>query len=180
MLVAQLYDAASGEPVLIRWLGDVAWSTSGLAFTPRQPDFSPPADLTPLTARFEEQIALRGYTLDTRDGAVVLTLGWEALTPPAEDVVRFVHLVDTETGEILAQVDGHPRRNSYPFSQWSEGEFVTETVWLTPSAEMPDSVALAIGLYSTATPELARLSAVDADGSPLPNDQLILDELALP
>ncbi|MEM7802573.1 MAG: hypothetical protein AAF633_25495, partial [Chloroflexota bacterium] len=53
-----------------------------------------PSDLT-----WEDQIKLRGYDIEGK----ALTLYWESLDRVEQDLVRFVHLIDPNSGELIGQ-----------------------------------------------------------------------------
>ncbi len=50
--------------------------------------------------------------------SLAATFYWRALDDIPADYRRFVHLIDTTSGEIVVQSDGYVAGNSYPTSQW--------------------------------------------------------------
>jgi hypothetical protein len=58
-----------------------------------------------------------------------------------------VHLVD-EQGELVAQSDGTPVYDRYPFSQWAPAETVADSYDIPLPADVPiEAVEVRIGLY---------------------------------
>jgi hypothetical protein len=177
-LTVRLYERETGTAVLTRRLGELVWLGEALAYRPTQPLFTLPPAVTPLTVTFAEQIRLRGYVLETSSDEVALTLYWQALSAGQEDFTHFVHLVDAGTGEIVAQHDAMPRRNSYPTSQWSAGEIVADPLELSWRHLPPGDYRLAVGLYRAIAPEYPRLTAVDDQGRTIDDNRIYLPDSA--
>lgn len=82
-----------------------------------------------------------------------LTLHWHSVAQMSERYVIFRHVIDPETGEIVAQVDSAPQNWRYPTSWWKAGEYVSDTVTL-PLADLPaKSYEVRVGLYDEETGE---------------------------
>jgi hypothetical protein len=173
-LVVRLYDA-QGRTFLTRRLGELTWQNGALVFGPTQPQFTLPPDRTPLDVAFDDVATLRGYNLTADGDRLALTLYWQALETARADYARFVHLLDAESGDIVAQADGMPRNESYPTSQWAEGEVVADPVALDRSGLAPGRYELAVGLYPPADP-LARVPVTDAGDSRVSDDRVLLPE----
>ncbi|NIR65139.1 MAG: hypothetical protein GWN61_12920, partial [candidate division Zixibacteria bacterium] len=88
---------------------------------PTEPFIPPPAT-------FEGLIHLESYEIEQSADFLNLTLSWHALADIQEDFSHFVHLVDPETGNIVAQHDSMPRNDTYPTSQWDRNEIVVDPV----------------------------------------------------
>ena len=181
VLLVRLYDG-QGHTALTRRLGELHWEDETLAFRPTSPTFTVPADVTGAAASFDSIIGLRAYRLDENSENVALTLYWEALAAGQADYVRFVHLVDPATGQIVrradgttVQVDSFPRNGSYPTSQWSAGEIVADPVTLTVKGVQPGTYRLAVGFYPAQDPT-ARLPATGPQGEALPGNHFLLPE----
>jgi hypothetical protein len=173
-LTIRLYERETGTAVLTRRLGELIWAGEESAFRSTQPLFTLPEGVVPVTAVFEDRIKLRGYTLEQRSDELELTLYWQALAAGQEDFSHFVHLVDAATGEIVAQHDAMPRRNSYPTSQWAAAEIVADPLALHQLP--PGDYRLAVGLYRLTAPDYPRLAAVDEQGRPVVDGRLFLPE----
>lgn len=176
-LVIILYDPVTGEPLLQRRLGELAIEDGGPVFRSIKPSFQPPAGLEPVNASFaagdQPLIWLHGYSLAQAGETLRLSLAWQAMTGGmAADYTRFIHLIDVATGEIVAQVDGHVAGNSYPTSQWVDGEVIREVVAFQLPAGQPGQYRLATGFYEPAE-GLPRLKVSGPDGS-LPDNQVII------
>lgn len=175
-LVMRLYDNISGEELLVRQVGMLEGSKAGIQYRPLTPSFTLPPDYMPLAADFLANdtpvIALHGYQIDQDTNTLALTLYWEALEEMTADYIRFVHLFDPETEEVVAQQDGFPQGNSYPTSQWAAQEIITDTIQLDLSNLSPGAYRLAVGFYSQLD-GFPRLPVVSSD-YPLSNDRVIL------
>jgi 4-amino-4-deoxy-L-arabinose transferase-like glycosyltransferase len=109
--------------------------------------------------------ALPGESLD-------VTLYWGALYGVQEDFTVFVHL-DDGTGSTYGQGDGPPVRGDYPTSLWLPGQVVTDVHTVAIDADAPPgNYVLRVGLYRLH--DGSRLGAVDADGSPQPDNAFTL------
>ncbi len=176
VLLATLYDPASGQIMLTRRLGELhptAVDARLLTFQPHQPSFTLPTDITPLTATFTRDLSdaptinMRGYQLAQNSDQLQLTLFWEAGQDGTADYHRFVHLLDPATGQPVAQHDAMPRNNSYPTSQWVAGEIVADGLVLDISHLSAGEYWLTTGLYQIISPDdYPRLPAFQPDGTP--------------
>ncbi len=177
VLVAQLYDVAEpNTAVLTRRLGDLVEAESGLFFRPTVPVFNLPEGIVWEAAVFGEEIQLQGYQFSQTDGALDLTLVWQALESGRTDYTRFVHLIDAGSGGApLLQSDSPPRYGSYPTSQWTAGEVVSDTITLPLTDVPPGSYRLAVGFYSQPVPEqFDRLPVQNGAGETVADGRFIL------
>jgi hypothetical protein len=69
--------------------------------------------------------ALAGYNLSPGP-PVTLSLIWQALAPLDQDYTVFVHIIDGDTGQLVAQADAEPRAGTYPTSMWQPGEYISD------------------------------------------------------
>ena len=170
-LVVHLYDAASGDVVLTRRLGE--WDRSK-TFRAQTPVFESPEGIVAAAAVFMTDdkpiIQLEGYAHE----AAVFTLYWRALETIPTNYTRFIHLVDPVSGQIVAQVDGYPRGDSYPTSQWTSGEIVADAVRLHPDDLPAGEYEIVIGFYENLGERLPHLTAVAPDGRPFTDDRVPL------
>jgi hypothetical protein len=106
-------------------------------------------------AEFGEELALVGWSLDTRPAlqpgdTVRLIVVWQAQQPMTADYVAFVHLVD-EDGQGWAGDDHQPYDGLYPTSAWGGGEMVRDAFTLTVPADAPPGLYdLQVGWYPAA------------------------------
>jgi hypothetical protein len=80
---------------------------------------------------WDEKISLLGYHLpniDRETKVLPITLYWQARTRMDESLTAYFHLIDSETGSLVAQADVIPRGWSYPTTLWEKGEVVEDTV----------------------------------------------------
>ncbi|TEU15320.1 MAG: hypothetical protein E3J21_13500 [Anaerolineales bacterium] len=123
------------------------------------------------------KIELLGYELKEEPirpgGALELTLYWQAREEIEESYIVFTHLLDGE-GNIQGQQDGIPTEGMYPTSSWLAGQVVDDKHRIPTAATAPaGSYRIAVGMYQLDS--LERLEAVDAEGNPLPEGQIVLD-----
>jgi uncharacterized membrane protein len=106
----------------------------------------------PLTANFDNQIRLLGYSdpIPHPTSQISITLHWQAIASPPQ-LIRFVQLIGPD-GQVYVQNDSVPDHGLYPTSLWQPGEFVSETVTLpVPAERPPGSYTLHLGLYDPDT-----------------------------
>ncbi|MCP4426192.1 MAG: hypothetical protein GY803_17005 [Chloroflexi bacterium] len=171
-LTAALYDAATGEAILIRRLGELDES---LTFRAQEPIFALPDKLMGETAVFQTNttplIQLEGYVQQ----ADTLTLYWRSLAKTAVNYTRFVHLVDLASGNIIAQVDGYAQGDSYPTSQWQPNEIIADAVPNLPAGDY----VIFVGFYENLGNAWPRLTAVAPNGSSLPDNRVSLGKFTI-
>ncbi len=117
---------------------------------------APPAQS--LDARFDDTIALRGYTLHNPHvrpgGTRTLSLLWHALRQPTDaPVMVFVQVLDAENRKI-AQWDGAAGGDWWPTPVWQPGQYIWQDVPLEIATDAaPGRYRVIVGLTSTATGE---------------------------
>ncbi|MFN2135195.1 MAG: hypothetical protein ACK2UK_04525, partial [Candidatus Promineifilaceae bacterium] len=148
-LAAYLVDEVTGEPVgQTAILGEV--------------EVEPFAPQIEADAVWEDRYRLHGVTLAGVDTALAVTLYWEALQPPANSLKVFVHLVDSDSGEIVAQSDSIPRDWSYPTSEWEPFEIVRDRHIFGLEALPAGEFKVQVGLYDEQSGQ--RLAVYDGAG----------------
>jgi len=121
----------------------------------------------PTNDQFDSFVMLRGYEIRETSLSVGepldIDLYWEVLEPPPGDYLMFMHLIDNETGVMVAQRDTHPGLGRFPSSTWQAGDRFVDSMrlWLPETAYAPSSATLSIGLYAR---NAYRLPIVDANG----------------
>jgi hypothetical protein len=160
-----LHDQATGQQI-----GQPA--TVGALLTTALPRrFDAPAPSQPVSIQLDEVVHLQGYDLDVA-GDLSLTLYWQALARMERSYKVFVHLVEGESGAMLAQHDAPPRHWGYPTNWWEAGEVVTETVTFPLPAGEGNTYYLFVGMYDGETGE--RLAMRDSSGKMLPENGLAI------
>ncbi|MDM8528155.1 DUF2723 domain-containing protein [Anaerolineales bacterium HSG24] len=101
-----------------------------------EPQFEPPADISPLHANLEDELELIGYQLNIvpqqtpggeRAGPIIqLTLYWQALHPLEWDYALSLRLLDQHDTEIYKKDAVHPVLSSYPTRLWATNEVVAD------------------------------------------------------
>jgi hypothetical protein len=178
-LVVRLYDVGTGEVVLIRRLGELGWQNENLESIESNPIFALPNNIQTTDVTFDEEIRLGGYDLQHSGDSFLLNLYWQSLAAGHEDYFHFVHLIDLETGEIVAQHDSMPRNDTYPTSQWLENEVVSDPVSVDIGDIPAGNYLIAIGMYrdlgsGDVGSRFPRLSAENGDGRQLPDDRIVI------
>ncbi len=181
-LVARLYDLVTGEEVLLSHLGQLDWQDDKLIFKAAVPAARLPEDLAPLPTNLEDRIVLQGYVLQREGEALLLDLYWRAKVKGLKDYTRFVHVVDSLSGEIITQLDAAPRNNTFPTSQWLVGSIVKDTVVLDITDLPSGEYKIFVGFYSKDGSEIVPLLPVDESGQTSPDGRILIPEppLVLP
>jgi hypothetical protein len=140
-----------------------------------EPDIAEPVEAT-----FGGQIRLLGLTTTTAPtpgSEFEVRLYWEALRPPDENYVVFVHLLD-ENGRSVANHDGVPMEGRYPTRAWLPGDTVPDVHRIALAPDLPTGTyQLRVGLYSV--PEMERLPVLDGQGIEQPDRTLTLGSVEL-
>jgi hypothetical protein len=109
-------------------------------FTPTQPDRVE-------TAVWQNTLQLHGFDLSQTDEQLTLTLHWQALQRPDKSYKFFVHLLDSSSGELVAQADFVPHDWTYPTNWWEAGEYVRDTAVLPLESVGSGTYQLLLGIY---------------------------------
>jgi hypothetical protein len=92
-----------------------------------------------------------------------VNLEWRVDQALPPDVTVFVHVLDAH-GQLIAQADGDPIANTYPFAQWPRGSTVRDI----RTIDVADPAAVRVGLYNRATGQ--RLTALTFDSQVISDD----------
>lgn len=126
------------------------------------------SEVQPLAELGEGAFALLAgeATFDPNEQAITVRLRWQANQPDAVKV--FVHV--TCDGALVAQSDGYPWGDLYPFAAWSDGETQVDIRRIPLDvAYLSRCLRVLVGLYFEAG--VVRLDAVDArTGERFPDD----------
>ncbi len=133
------------------------------------------AGLPPLQGepvRYGAAVRLLGYDFQETIESGTLTeatLCWETLQTPAADLAFAFHIVGAEDALIAAR-DSHHGLGRYPASTWTPGVIFCDRFALPVAAEVPPAgvFGVEIAVYDPASGE--RLPALDAEGTPRPDD----------
>ncbi len=134
-------------------------------------------------ARLNDTVELIGYDLARTDSALTVTVYWGSIAETRADYTVFAHLIgpanpDTQT-PIWSQDDTPPGRGAYPTSRWQAGEVIVDDYRLPLPANLPrGTYQIEIGMYLTKTG--ARVPVSDANGTPMENDRVLFERIALP
>jgi 4-amino-4-deoxy-L-arabinose transferase-like glycosyltransferase len=124
-------------------------------------------------ARFDDQIALIDYEIETGSQEWLIRLEWQALATLTEDYTAFVHLRRDE--HLLGQHDGEPAWGHYPTGVWRSGDVIVDVHALSlpeeMSSETMDGLVLTVGMYRW--PAIDHLTAASPSGEPLGNELVL-------
>jgi len=123
----------------------------------------------PTRFNFENEIALRGYEMDTRTlrpgETLTLTLYWETLSDMENNYSIFIH-VQGEDGEIWARMDSWLLSDETPTAVWEVDRRMKSHHPLILDPNTPPGVYdVKIGLYQSQNGQ--RLKLLAEDGFPL-------------
>ncbi|MFW5691518.1 MAG: hypothetical protein ACOCXZ_03360 [Chloroflexota bacterium] len=135
-----------------------------------------PPELPTLDARFpalDAALVGGGWRYDATRQAIIANTRWTVARPGP--VKLFVHVYCDDA--FIAQSDGYPLSDLYPFSVWAGGATHRDgrIIWLDAGTD-PACLRVITGLYDETTGE--RLATVDADGAPLPDNAIPLPQTA--
>jgi len=102
------------------------------------------------------------------EGAVTLSLMWQATQPISQNLAVFVHAVD-ESGHLVAQHDGIPSSGRAPTPTWASGQTIRDRHGLFLPEGAPKTLFLYVGLYDPQTGQ--RLTAPDGQ------DKILIGEV---
>ncbi len=133
-----------------------------------------------LDLSLDHVVTLLGYDLPRKKAqpgdSLDLTLYWRAEASMERSYTVFVHLL-AEDDSIQNQIDRIPR-SDYPTSAWAAGEVIEDVYELPLAADTPaGTYSLEIGMYDAASGK--RLPMVDADGTPLEGDRLLVEDIGV-
>jgi hypothetical protein len=117
-------------------------------------------------ATFSDTLQLLSQTNEQLDAQHLrVTLRWQVLQPPAEELRTFVHLFSAD-GNLIAQEDGWPLMNMADPRAWQAGDVWRDVRIITLPANLPAGrYTIHVGVYRAA--DGARLPAVDGKGHPI-------------
>lgn len=132
-----------------------------------------------MEAQFGSSIRFHGYDMAARDigpgESLDLTLYWQAVSIPDENLHAFVHLISAQDEEIISQQDGIPANWLRPTQGWRQDEIIVDTHELTlPPDLAPGEYLLTVGLYD---PDTGVRPPVYVAGQEQADGRLLLTEL---
>lgn len=122
---------------------------------------------SPALTHFDQSVTLLSVAARRTANGAEVELTWQVDQPPALDVTVFVHVLDA-TGQLIAQADGDPLANTYPFAQWPRGSIGHDV----RPIDVVDPAAIRVGLYNRTTGK--RLTALASAGETLPDNAVSL------
>ncbi|MEM8858131.1 MAG: hypothetical protein AAGD96_07415 [Chloroflexota bacterium] len=127
-----------------------------------------PVTFEPFANLIDATISKRSYQ---PGDTIVVDMVWDVVSKPFGDFYFFAHVIDHETGELLAQRDTHPVTGKYPMSLWHEGEVFRDQIRIPiPETVYPSTADVLIGFYA---PNEGYRLVVSQGGNPLGDSYLI-------
>jgi hypothetical protein len=126
---------------------------------------------------YDLQVSTRKIPPSSQTDVLTITLHWQAIIAPEQDLKVFVQLYD-EKGSRIAQHDSPPRDGDFPTWAWQKGDIVPDPhTLLLPVERGNGPYHVLLGLY---WPEDGtRLPVFDQTGQRIPNDTVILNDIYL-
>ncbi|MCP4356533.1 MAG: hypothetical protein GY796_00750 [Chloroflexi bacterium] len=120
-----------------------------------------PAATDPL--QWQNGLTLIGHNATVENDTLFLDMFWQSDQQQTDSYVIFVHLVDTQTGQLAAQSDSIPQNWTYPTLVWLPKETILEQRTI-PLQDVPlGEYRVIVGLYDHDDGE--RVTAVDKAGN---------------
>jgi hypothetical protein len=120
-----------------------------LALTALPRTFSQPDPSVTTNATWDDLIFLPGFDLSYPDAdSLAVHVYWQAKNRIDASYTNFFHLINPNTGEVVAQADVIPRGWTYPTNWWEQGEWVDDTVRLSLEGLPPGEYDLFVGWYN--------------------------------
>ncbi|HZY42145.1 MAG TPA: hypothetical protein VFF59_09120, partial [Anaerolineae bacterium] len=124
------------------------------------------------------QLELGTAHVDSNAQTIDVTLNWRITQTPNQDLAVFVHVYAPD-GKLVTQSDGYPLLGLAPFGNWSAGQTLQDRHTLDWPQDAPTGeYRIGVGVYDRGTGQ--RLDAVDANGSPLSDDAVIIATVVRP
>jgi hypothetical protein len=127
----------------------------------RERVFEPPQFDHLLEALLGDVVTFSGYSLGFDEGALDLTFVWRAERAMSLSYKVFVHIINSETGKLVAQYDFVPRDWTYPTTYWRPGEYVKDKIEMDLRDLAAGMYDVRVGFYDPNTGE--RLETATAD-----------------
>jgi len=129
----------------------------------------PPENVERLDFTYDDTLRLIGYTVDAlsvRPGEwLPVTLYWQAVRPIDKNYSAFVHLLG-RNNRVIGQVNTYPAGGNWPTSMLETGQVLKDTYYVpvSPDADAPAVIRLAVGIFEFEDPARTAKAAVNASG----------------
>ncbi|MCB9008405.1 MAG: glycosyltransferase family 39 protein [Ardenticatenaceae bacterium] len=153
-----------GQPALI----------DTIEIDPLARQFEPGQPQETIAAQWQALFFLDGFDVASEANSLAVSLYWHVPQRVEKSYKFFIHLIDLESGELVAQTDFVPRDWTYPTNWWEAGEVVVDTAVLPLETVGNGTYQLLVGIYDPDTGE--RLLATTPENIN-PVDALLLTEI---
>jgi hypothetical protein len=129
----------------------------------------PPEHVERLDFIYDDTLRLIGYTVDApsvRPGEwLPVTLYWQAVRPIDKNYSAFVHLLG-RNNRVIGQVNTYPDGGNWPTSMLETGQVLKDTYYVpvSPDADAPAVIRLAIGIFEFEDPARAAKTTINDFG----------------
>lgn len=131
-----------------------------------------------VTARLGTQLELGTTHVESGAQTISVSLNWRVAQRPNQDLAVFVHVYAPD-GKLVTQSDGYPLLGLAPFGNWGAGQTLQDRHTLDWPPDAPTGeYRIGVGVYDRGTGQ--RLAAVDANGSRLPDDAVMIAMVVRP
>ena len=103
--------------------------------------------------RFGDDIGITGWERRDTPNSVTVTMRWLTYDDIARDYTVFIHVLDSSTGEVVAQNDMQPRRGSFPSRFWPDDAVIPDSITANIAGLEPGIYSVVFGLYDSETLE---------------------------
>ncbi len=93
------------------------------------------------------KLSLPAYDVVANGDDLEVSLFWQAQKPVDLSYKVFLHVIDSSTNELVAQMDFIPDNWIYPTNYWQCGEIVHDQVSLPIENLSPGQYSLLLGMY---------------------------------
>lgn len=139
----------------------------------RDINFELPAVQHEVNINFGGMVTLYGYDFAAEENRLDLNLIWKGGATD-DDFIYFVHVLNAETGERVAQIDTMPRSYGMSTSLMEPNEIVDDPIMLDLTNAPDGCYKVVMGWYAPET--FVRLPAYTADDQPLPDDTFLFGQ----
>ncbi len=102
---------------------------------------------------WQNDISLLGYELSSSTETLLFVPYWQGSRPLSASYKLFVHLVDPQSGEVVAQSDVVPRNWTYPTNIWEPREIVRDEIAIAIDSLAAGHYEIWLGWYDNVTVE---------------------------
>ena len=169
------YLADGDYDVIVRVTGGETAVLDTITYNTQTRQFTAPTTQHSASLQWPTGFNLIGYDTAIQNQNLDLSLHWQAQQRLDASYKYFIHAINIQTDEVVAQIDTIPRNWAYPTNWWEANEYISDDVTLTLP---PGTYNLLIGWYEPDTD--TRLPVETADHTPFPDQIAPLTTITIP